>query len=289
MQGQETNSTDLLRNSTTESPRAFPEGPSQGCSHSPPSQHQERRKLCRQTCSPRSPAGARLLSHPALQFRGPGQQQTRREAPQAMAAAPPSGWEQGLHSPGPGHFHLNGRGGPRARQSLELDHGQRGPGLRAALLGPVRLSSWFSVPPAAPARPSPLPLPLRHFIPSRSPGPRRSRPHLPGSRAVPRDRNRGLGLPRPLGGSSARVSPFGAARSPWQRQPASGTPFGGDSTNAPLLRSPSCPPSAELFLDLYTCPSSGVSRNVFAGQALPDPQVPDLSGDSVRQQRLSLA
>lgn len=160
-----------------------------------------------------------------------------------------------------------------------------------------RLSSWFSVPPAAPARPSPLPLPLRHFIPPQIPGPRRSLPHLPAFKGCalgpkPRPHRSPRALPgHPLRPGTPGSAPFQGAQAPCSASLPRVPRFMSmaDCTNAPSAREPQLPSTSGMVLELQTCPSSDVSRNVFAGQALPDLHVPDLSDDSARQQRLSPA
>lgn len=84
-----------------------------------------------QLCCSRKLRGAEQMGREALLPSSPSSQPGNGGCPL------PSGWEQGLHSPALGHFHLNGRKGlghPQwgcRWQSLELDRGEQrcaGPG-----------------------------------------------------------------------------------------------------------------------------------------------------------------
>lgn len=290
------------RNSTTESPRAFPEGPSPGLLPQPT------------LAAPGAPQTLPTNLLPTVcpdAGRGPAPLAARSPTPRPRRAAdtegsPPRQWRPPLPQAGNRVSILPARGISISMAAAGPGHGKAWSWIPASGAAPLAGPGAAGRPPRprpgpaaasppgflchlrpSPAQPPPAAIETFH-PPEESRAPPISAPPacLP---PVPSDRNRGLGLPPPSEAAALGSLPARAARSPSQRQPASGTPFGGNSTNAPLLRSPSCPPSAELFLDLHTCPSSGVSRNVFAGQALPDPQVPDLSGDSVGQQRFSSA
>lgn len=164
-----------LRNSPAERPRAFPEGPPQGCRetrllHRPPSHTTLATNLRHRVCPAAGPSLCPLpLRNPAPRLREAAD--TEGSPHQAMATATPSGWEQGPRSPGPGHFHLNGRGRPRApqrccrRQSLELE-----PGHGTGQGRPARRARGCGPPSSAPSGPRRPPL-LLVFRATCGPGP----------------------------------------------------------------------------------------------------------------------